>query len=227
MTMAGQPWRRLPDESVKAYSAFTAYMQLEPADRSIDNAWRAATRQGQNRDGRRAPRQWGVWSSKYKWTARLLAYTDHLAEQDRQLWEDRKRQLRERDWEQGDHLRAHADALSEVLTEALPEARRFVRVTASVELLDGRIIQTETFDIVGLGSVSDAVSRIIERASKVQRLAADEPTDNVNYSGSTLDALIARELARVTNARETIDAQALAPDEPEQDAGTADGAGSV
>ena len=115
--------------------------------------------------------------------ARATAYDEHLAEQDRLLWEERRAEVRRRDWEQGDGLRNLTDV-------ALPEAYQFVREERR-QMQDGTVIITRAFHVTDLATV-------MEKASKLQRLATDQPTDDLPLSGAALDAFIASQLARLT-----------------------------
>src|SRR5262245_45933358 len=180
-----------PNETAKAYAAFRAYMLLPVRERSIDLAHARANGQ-QMVSGKRALPVWFKWSSTHDWVARAAAYDAHLAEQDRLLWEERRRQLKEADWADG-------EAERELVRAALPHARQFIHQQRTViPASDGQpeqVIITLSFDVVGL-------STVLERASKLQRLAADEPTDHSKLSGAALDALLASEFARVVNGGE-------------------------
>lgn len=199
-------WDRLPGESAKAFEAFTAYCRQAARARSIEAAYQstvAASEQGKR--VRSAPRRWYTWSSDHSWVLRAAAYDEYLAEEDRLLWEERRKRLKERDWDQ-------AEALRQIVEDALPHAERFLRqstVTVPGDPQRGtpeRQIITVQFDIA-------ALTRVLVEASKLQRLATDEPTDNINHlSGAALDAAIERELARrvaeLAHPGETGDAQA-------------------
>src|SRR5262245_43707892 len=111
-------------ESAKAYAAFRAYMVLPARERSIDEAYRRADPQ-QNHSGKRAAWQWWRWSVAHDWVNRAAAYDAHLAEQDRLLWEERRRQLKEADWADG-------EAERELVRAALPHARQFIHQQRTV-----------------------------------------------------------------------------------------------
>lgn len=183
-----RPWHRLENESAIAYAAFCAYYLLLAHERSIDAAWsKSATKQHQKRDGKRAPGNWAKWSSEHDWVARALAHDEYLAGQDELLWTERRRQLREQDWDNAQEAR-------DIIAEALPEASRFVeRREKWIKGKDGapdQLIITESFNIMGL-------MRALTDASKLQRLATDEPTENINnLSGAALNAAIDREFAK-------------------------------
>lgn len=205
-----KPWQRRDNESSQAYAAFALYYQLPTHERSIDAAWQgSAEQQRKKRVQKVAPRHWYGWSSDNDWVKRATAYDDHLIEQDRLLWEKRRRDLLERDWAQADKLRA-------VVDEAIPHANLFVRRKTTVVKGDAahgipdREVVTMEFDITSLATV-------LEKASKLQRLATDEPTENVNLSGAALDAAIARELAKLADSGEEATAGALATGESNDD----------
>jgi hypothetical protein len=194
-----EPWGRFPAESAKAYAAFLQYLSMHPLNRSADKAWRRF----QNQDAtstEKAPWQWGIWSSKYKWVERAKAYDDAQAEAELAQWEERRKAARLRDWEQAERLRAVVDG-------ALPSAEQFYRrQTTTVPGVptivnqDGQVVRAGTpaqtivtvaFNIVGL-------SKVLTDASKLQRLVLDEPTDNINnLSGAALDAALRRALEQL------------------------------
>ena len=182
-------WDRLPTETDKAFDAFAAYYILPARERSIQAAYRASSPR-KDSIGRRASGQWSQWAVAYDWVARAAAYDTHLAEQDRLLWEERRRRMREREWARG-------DALHDLVEQALPSASQFIH--SQRQLIPGRDgapdreVITLSFDVTGL-------SRVSLDASKLQRLATDEPTDNINnLSGATLDAYITAQLARLAD----------------------------
>lgn len=213
--MSRQPWQRLKSESSKAYQAFCIYYQLPARERSIDEAWRRAS-PDQNQIGRRAESQWFAWSTKFNWPARAAAYDEFLSEQDRLLWEDRRRLSKERDYAQADALRSQSDALAAVVTAAIPTARLFIHERRTVQE-DGTVIRTLSFDITGLSRVAEVAAGMVEKASKIQRLVTGESTENVQLSAAALDAVIRRELANLADRGEAGAADALAPDDARTD----------
>lgn len=60
--------QRLPNESAKAYAAYVIYRELPVKNRSIDAAWREATKQ--QKSNKRATGCWVKWSSLYQWVVR-------------------------------------------------------------------------------------------------------------------------------------------------------------
>lgn len=181
--MADKPaWNKRAAESKEAFAAFQHYLN----EGSIDAAF-ARAKPDQNQIGKRAPAQWFQWSAKHDWVARAAAYQEHLAEQDRLLWEDRRRQLREQDWSNSQEAR-------DIIMAALPEASRFIerqeRFVRGGNGVPDQLIITENFNIMGL-------MRALTDASKLQRLTVNEPTENINnLSGAALNAAIEREFAR-------------------------------
>lgn len=141
------------------------------------------------------------WSRIYDWQARIAVW-DRL-EADRELldWEARKRELREKDWSQGGDLRDKVALFLEQLPRFLQDS-----VQERVETLDdGTLLKTRVIT-VGLNTSLNQIAQALQSASKLQRLATDEPTENITVSGAALDSLIERELralAAATHSRET------------------------
>jgi len=185
-------WQRLGAESSKAHAAFLVYMRLPPNERSIDAAWRA-TNQHQTSTEKRATGQWKLWSSQHAWVARAAEHDAHVArlEQDAEdaKWVERRLRLRERDWTQG-------EALRRIFDESLPHAQGFIRSKTAHIPAQGdapaRVVITMAFDITGLAAV-------LERASKLQRLACGNVTDHTELSGAALNILVKYEIDRLTD----------------------------
>lgn len=75
---------RLPGESLKAWTAFTFYRDLE--SRTIAGAWRKFKKRKRGD----APGRWDAWSSQFRWQERVGAYDVHL---DGQLREAREKRM--------------------------------------------------------------------------------------------------------------------------------------
>lgn len=208
------PWEQQVGESRQAYAAFCDYYQLPPRIRSLNEAYR-----GYQRDRRAswrerrgieitaeeaaedaatiasmtAPGQWRRWSTAHEWVNRTAAWDAHVNDQLEAAWIERREVLRQQDWDLG-------QAFRDIVREGLEEARRFIR--SHVERIPAengqpaQIIITQTFDVTGLALVA-------EKASKLQRLATGEATENTRWTGSTLDKLIEQELARLANGSQT------------------------
>jgi hypothetical protein len=180
-------WDKRDDETALAYNAFTAYYQMPVRERGIDAAWRASAGNARGKRAQIAPRHWYSWSSAHDWVRRAAAYDQHLAKQDEQLWEERRRRKKEREWTEAEQIR-------DVLEEAIPHARQFIRrKTAYVRGEDGqsdREIITVEFDIVGLATVA-------EKMQKIQSLVLGDSTENVNLSGAALISVIEAEFRRL------------------------------
>ena len=72
-----QQWKRLNNESSKAYAAFSIYRDLR-IERSLEKV---------AEECRKSSRLIGRWSSKYHWVERATAYDDYLDERRRQKHE--------------------------------------------------------------------------------------------------------------------------------------------
>ena len=69
MTREPKPWEILPYETRRAYSAFVAYMQTPPGERSLRDLATAL--------GHRNPSTVFDWSSKWSWQARIKEWDRH------------------------------------------------------------------------------------------------------------------------------------------------------
>ena len=166
--MDNQPWKKLDTESAKAYAAFCSYYLLPARDRSLDQAYSVSNRD-RTSIKKRASGQWRAWSVAHDWVVRSLAYDEHLADQDRLLWEERRKASREKDWNQ-------AEAMRKIVDDSLPHAERFIRTRRAIVPAQGdtpeREVITMTFNIV-------ALSQVLMNASKLQLLATGRVTENL------------------------------------------------
>lgn len=111
------------------------------------------------------------WSSKYEWQARLVDFDVIRAEEDIEETSQRKKQLRELDWQQGLWLRKDVFRRLKLIPKATHDKD---------ELLN-----------------HSRLAKSLEIASNLQRLAVGEPTGIVDLQGAALDAFIENQLARV------------------------------
>lgn len=200
-------WHRLPEESAKAYAAFCKYIELPASERSIEEAWSKSAGKDQEKRGRNVPRHWYSWSSEFNWIKRAAAHDEYVAELDRLRWLERRKKLQEADWDDGQAVRA-------LVMSALPEATRFItRKEVRIKGKKGepdQLIITESFNIAGL-------VQALTGADKLQRLATNEPTDNIQLTGAALDAYIAAQLARLAHGGEASAGNEIEPDAAEED----------
>lgn len=192
-------WGRRPNETSLAYANFMAYLRLPPRIRSVEKAFRSVSGAPPDQPVH-VPISWWRWCRKHEWVRRVKAYDDLRADEELEKWEARREAARERDWQQAEALRAIVDG-------ALPSATQFFRrnvgqpqggVPAVVneagqivrQGVPAQVIVTVAFDVVGM-------TNVLKEASRIQRLTANEPTDNINnLTGAALDAALERALGQ-------------------------------
>src|SRR5688572_30471065 len=108
MTDQSRPWDKRPDETDKAYKAFTDYIDLGP-DRSLDKV-----RQKLGKSSGYT-RQLEKWSSAYEWGTRSSAYDAHQRAEVEQVQSDLRKNLLEEELKDGKLL---LDKWRELLNEA-------------------------------------------------------------------------------------------------------------
>lgn len=135
------------------------------------------------------------WSTRWDWQARIAEWDAIQFEREKAKWEERRLELREQDWRDGQELRARVAAF----VEQLP---KFVQSQESVTQREGPDGQPETVRVitVALNATISQLSSAIKAASDLQRMAADEPTERVELTGAALDSFIERQLARLVNS---------------------------
>ena len=68
-------WDRQPDETPKAFSAFSLYRDMPPIDRTITAACTARRKDG----GKATERNWETWASRYDWRNRAAEHDSDIA----------------------------------------------------------------------------------------------------------------------------------------------------
>lgn len=145
-----QPFEQQPGESLKAFSAFKAYLDL--GDRRSLVALAEKLQKSRSLLER--------WSSKYGWPSRVLAYYAHLAEQERAAatavvqahaadWAARQQEHKEEEW----RLRCE---LVELAREAIRRWKADPRRCGSLE----------------------GMARLLDLASRLGRLSSGLPTES-------------------------------------------------
>jgi hypothetical protein len=85
-------WDRRPDETDRAWAAFSCYLSMPPSERSFDAVARKLFPATSGDIRRRNPGQFTVWSRRHEWKTRAAAYDSHaLAESFAATAEARKR----------------------------------------------------------------------------------------------------------------------------------------
>ena len=150
-----QSFEQQPKESAKAFAAFSAYLGMGP-ERSLEAVARKFTK---------SSRLLKRWSAKYDWAGRVAAHAAHLAGVEREAtealargkaaeWLTRQQSLRETEWEMHE--------------KCIAAAKR-----ALAAFLEKDKVYANLADI----------SRVLEVASKLGRLASGMPTDRTELTG--------------------------------------------
>lgn len=199
--VADRAWDRRENETPKQYMAFTYYYKLPPADRSVAHAIVACYGPGSDTRSRRS--HWLKWAKRNRWVDRSFDYDVHLEDLDRIEWEKRRREVKEMDFQQGMQLRTLGEKI-------IAEAENFIKETVTITARsDGGIDRTivRSIDI-------QAALKLIELASKIQRLSTGESTENIkHYRGDFLDGLIQDELKKLANGGEAPDIEGFEEEE--------------
>ena len=178
--MADEWWKRQPWDTAASFAAFRRWLLQEKRPRSVDAAYRAHVGRELDAHGRKinASQTWRHWyqardktgqfiEGAKTWEERAQAYDDYLTEQDRAKWEQRRRALRESDWQTGEKLRDQVNAAIEEIPQFLTTKRRLIKGASG----------TPDREVITLGLKLNEVAGAAEVASKLQRLAAEMPTD--------------------------------------------------
>lgn len=184
-----QLWERQPWDTDKSFFVFHIYYLPQEPPRSLNEAYKAYRFQsGVKQVPKRAPGVWQKWyrgeNSRGKkipgaanWEERANAWDDHQAHADMEEWEKRRKQVRELDWELGQELRDLATRMLKESPNFLQGKRRFIK---------GRDGQPDQ-EIITVAIKAEMLPKLAEIASKLQRLAAGEPTERKSHEHTGKD----------------------------------------
>jgi hypothetical protein len=209
--VADELWKRQPWDSAASFAAFRRWLLQDKRPRSLDAAYRAHVGRESDADPTkiRASATWRRWfqardqtnqplPGAKTWEARAQAYDDHLTEQDRLKWEQRRRELRESDWQTGEKLREQVNAAIEEIPQFLTTKRRVIK---------GSPGQPDR-EVITLGLKLNEVAGAAEVASKLQRLAAEMPTDRQQVD-AVITGVTADDLAKARDKAKQLEDELL------------------
>lgn len=172
------PLTRCKGESKKATQALWDYYHMGTG-RSLRKMHEIYNKQRASKEQTDLPptMRWSTlcgWSFKFAWQARVARQTEIEREEDAALWRERRRQIRERDWEQGGRLRALADAI-------LDEAPKFAKTTRRLVRGQGGEPDREVITIRLDGGLA---VKSAKGGSDLQRLGGEMETERKEVSGT-------------------------------------------
>jgi hypothetical protein len=164
-------WMQQPNESRQAFAAFCSYRDLDPSERSIDEAWRKfkkGTKAAQKRN--KADGTWRDWSTAHNWVERATAHDRHLQRVAQAAKEEQIREVISRGFALR-HKRIEAlDAVAQILLdEAQTYDRRWLRDVkqVGVERVDIERFNAPLLDQLR-GTLDDIAKEMLERNPKRQ-----------------------------------------------------------
>lgn len=175
------PLARIPGESRKANQALQEYFK-QPTPRSLRRLAEENRRRIAAGEPSSTPRfrSLSEWSMNLSWQARVDAADEllrrqeadarrRLAEEKARLWVDRREELREKDWNQSQALRALADKI-------LEEGPKFIKTTRkTIRGKEGEPVK----EVITLALNGEMAIKAMETASKLMRLAAEMETESL------------------------------------------------
>ncbi|GIV82076.1 MAG: hypothetical protein KatS3mg051_1430 [Anaerolineae bacterium] len=219
-----QALARLAGETARAYAAFLDYVRLGEGRslRGLLAHYQALHGEKRPQTAHKAPTEkpptlrlktLADWSTRYRWQERLAAYQAERARREQAVWERRRAEVRQADWEVSAELR-------ELVRAALAQLPQFIKTTRTY--VKGRDGEPDR-EIVTVQHDLPALLKALELASRLQRLAAEVPpqpqTHRVTGALVTVtadDLVAARDMARQLE-RELLDDDE--PDDGDGDAG--------
>ncbi len=121
------------------------------------------------------------WSYQFDWVARVDAWTKIQQEREQAEWEDRRRQIRQQDWEHGQQLRELADTILEAAPAFVKRREKTDKGETRVrreETGDGEVTITKTrvdTRIVTVALDGHLLTRLEKLASDLGRLSSEVP----------------------------------------------------
>jgi len=149
-----RPWDRLPHEPAESFEVFAALREMPPGERVLAEAVRKVL--GVDT----VPSKYYRYQTQYKWEERLWAfdvYQDQLAQE---VWVQRRKEEREREWQLAHSMVKVAQAMLERATNDLSE------------------VSWRASDI----------PKLVETASKLARLAAQMELSSTKVSIEQIDS---------------------------------------
>jgi hypothetical protein len=145
-----RPWDRLPHEPSDSFAVFAALREMPPDDRVIADAVKKVT----GISSEAIPSKYYKYQAKYKWEERLWAFDVYQDQKAQEVWVERRKEEREREW----HL---AHSMVEVARAMLERA---------------------TNDLDGVSWRASDIPKLVETASKLARLAAQMELSSTKIS---------------------------------------------
>jgi hypothetical protein len=170
---------RLDQESEAAHRAFLDYVH-QGTRRSIRQLHTRYVEQTSSSDQAEKPPTTKLstlftWSSKHQWQERVAKFEQEWQQRDQALWADRRRAVREANWEAG-------EALRQLANDILRETPQFLKTTRRV-VKDGQGQPAK--EIITLQIDVQAMLKALEVADKLQSTAAgvEPPAQQINIGG--------------------------------------------
>lgn len=164
------PWERQPGEPNHWYDIFFRYYTLLGASRNIARAFRAFTKaeEGHDAAGYYPGPLWHKMAGGWNWKIRAEAFDEFQRMRDAELWEERKRALREKEWEVSSQMLIVAEDSLEDFSQRPTEPQPHIK---------GKRGGVPTARKLKTGEIP----RFAETGSKLGRLASGMATDQTQH----------------------------------------------
>lgn len=150
-----RPWDRLPHEPADSFAVFAALREMPPDDRVVADAVQKALKVSKGE----VPSKYYKYQTEYKWEERLWAFDVYQDQKAQEVWVERRKIEREREWNL-------AHKMVEVAQAMLDKA------TNELESVSWR--------------ASD-IPKLVETSSKLARLAAQMELSSTKISVEQVD----------------------------------------
>lgn len=106
-----QPWQQQPNEPDLWFARFHEFL-LSGSGRSLLATYNASAKKPEK--ARTIPSSWREAAKKWNWESRAIAFDNHQQSEDLEVWQRRRREIREKQWAIAEKLLNKAQEMLEV-----------------------------------------------------------------------------------------------------------------
>lgn len=142
-----------------------------------------------------------LWSRRYHWQERIVRWEYLQAQEDERQWNERRRKVREDEWNLGTKL-------LELAREILAESPKFIKTS--------RRVTRDGLEIITLALDGKFLVQLAEMSAKLRRLATGMETEHQRHTGAIgMIEISAEDLAQAREAAKKLEQELLVESDDE------------